>query len=261
MSRHFICPDTQVRPGVPTDHIDWAAQAIVEYRPDVVVVLGDWWDMPSLSTHSDPGSMEMEGLRYVDDVAAGNEAFARLVAPMEAEQARLRRNKEKQWNPRKVFLFGNHEHRITRAIEREPRNAGALTLDHLLTPGFERHGFLERVWIDGIVYSHYFQNQGSRFAIGGSVDNRLNRIGDSFVQGHEQGMRYGNRVFPTGKTRHGLVCGSYYLHDEGYKGPQGNDHWRGCCVLNGVKDGDYDLMPLRMDYMREKYGAKLKAVA
>lgn len=259
MTRHFICPDTQVRPGVSTEHIDWAAQAIVDYKPDVVVVLGDWWDMHSLSTHATPGAQSMEGANYLDDVNVGNEAFARLVAPMEAEQARLKRNKEKQWNPRKVFLFGNHEDRITRAIEREPRNAGAYSLDHLLTPGFERHGFLERVWIDGIVYSHYFQQQNSRFAIGGSVGNRLNRIGDSFVQGHQQGFLYENKVFPTGKIRHGLVAGSFYLHDEGYKGPQGNDHWRGCVVLNRVIDGNYNIMPIDIDYMREKYGGERKA--
>ena len=123
MKRFFIVPDTQVRPGVPLEHIDWAAQAIVEYLPDVVVVLGDWWDMHSLSTHAQPGAMEMEGARYTDDVAIGNDAFKRLVAPMEAEQARRIRRRIKRWNPRKVFLFGNHEDRITRAIEREPRNA------------------------------------------------------------------------------------------------------------------------------------------
>jgi hypothetical protein len=257
--RHFIVPDTQVRPGVPLEHIDCAAQAIVQYKPDVVVVMGDWWDMHSLSTHAQPGSAEMEGARYTDDVRVGNEAFARLVGPMEAEQARLVRNKEKQWNPRKVFLFGNHEDRITRAIGREPRNAGAYSLDHLHTPGFERHDFLKRVWIDGIVYSHYFQNQNSSFAIGGSVDNRLNKIGESFVQGHQQGFLYGNRVYPTGKIRHGLVAGSFYLHDEGYKGPQGNDHWRGCVVLNRVVEGNYNIMPLDMDYLLEKYATRKAA--
>ena len=102
MARHFLVPDTQVRPGVPTDHIDWIAQAIVDYRPDFVCHIGDHWDCPSLSMHDGPGSMKMEGARYEDDVAAGNDAFSRLCTPMEAEQARLKRNKEKQWNPRCV---------------------------------------------------------------------------------------------------------------------------------------------------------------
>ena len=40
--RHLIIPDAQIKPGQNLDHIDWAAKAIVEYRPDVIVVIGDW---------------------------------------------------------------------------------------------------------------------------------------------------------------------------------------------------------------------------
>jgi hypothetical protein len=253
MTRHFICPDTQVRPGVPTDHIDWIAQAIVDYRPDTVIHIGDHWDCPSLSMHDGPGSMKMEGARYEDDVAAGNEAFARLSAPMEAEQARLRRNKEKQWNPRKVFCFGNHENRINRAVNNAPKWAGTIGEHHLLTRDWERHPFLSRVWQDGVLYSHYFQSSHSSYAIGGSIDNRLNKIGASFVQGHEQGFRYGTRIQASGSTWHGLVCGSAYLHDEDYRGNQGQGHWRGVVVLNEVRDGDYCVMPLTLDYLCRKF--------
>ena len=104
--RHFIIADTQTRPGVPIDHMDWIGQAIVDYRPDSIIHLGDHFDMPSLSMHDAAGSKGMEGARYEDDVAIGNQAFERICKPLEAEQARLVRNKEKQWKPRKIFLFG-----------------------------------------------------------------------------------------------------------------------------------------------------------
>jgi hypothetical protein len=46
-----------------------------------------------------------------------------------------------------------------------------------------------RSWrIDGVHYSHYFSNTHSGKPIGGSIDNRLNKIGHSFVAGHEQGL-------------------------------------------------------------------------
>lgn len=243
--RHLFIPDPQIRPREAVKHILWASRAIVDYRPDVIVVAGDWWDMPSLNGHEKQGSKPMEGQRYSEDVAAGNEAFELLVKPMR----RLR-----SYKPECHFLFGNHEHRIVRAASADPKLDGVISLTHLKTPGFKRHPFLERVWIDGIVYSHYFQQQNSHHAIGGTVDNRLNRIGDSFVQGHQQGFLYGNRVYPTGRIRHGLVAGSFYLHNEDYKGPQGNDHWRGIVMLNEVKDGDYGVMPLSMNYLRRKYG-------
>lgn len=251
--RHLIVPDTQVRPGVPVDHIDWIAQAIVDYMPDTVVHLGDHWDMPSLSMHDGPGSAPMEGARYEDDVAAGNEAFERLCAPMEAEIARLKRRRQRAWKPRKLFLFGNHENRIDRAINNAPKWAGTIGEHHLKTRDWERHSFLSRVWQDGVLYSHYFQSAHSHHAIGGTIDNRLNKIGASFVQGHEQGFRYGTRIQASGAIWHGLVAGSCYLHDEPYRGNQGQGHWRGIVVLNEVRNGDYCVMPLTLDYLCRKY--------
>jgi hypothetical protein len=188
----------------------------------------------------------MEGKRYINDVVVGNEAFARL----------NHRITTARYRPRKVILRGNHENRIERAIESDAKLEGALSSSHLDSQDWEVYPFLERVWIDGIIYSHYFQQQNSPHAIGGSIDNRLNRIGDSFVQGHQQGFLYGNRVYPTGRTRHGLVAGSFYLHDESYKGRQGNDHWRGIVVLNAVSRGDYGVMPLDMKYLQREYGRK-----
>lgn len=251
--RHFLIPDTQVRPGVPTAHIDWIAQAIVDYMPDTVVHIGDHWDMPSLSMHDGPGSMKMEGARYEDDVQAGNDAFERLCAPMEAEQARRVRRKIKRWNPRKLFLFGNHENRIYRAVCNSPKWAGTIGEHHLKTRDWERHPYLSRVWQDGILYSHFFQSSHSSHAIGGTIDNRLNKIGASFVQGHEQGFRYGTRIQASGANWHGLVAGSCYLHDEEYRGAQGQGHWRGVVVLNEVQNGDYCVMPLTLDYLCRKY--------
>ncbi len=267
--RVYVVPDAQVRPDVPTDHVDWIARDIVRRLPDAIVVLGDWWDLPSLSTHSEPGSATMEGARVEDDLRAGNEAFARLAGPIQAEIDRRKRRQIKRWNPRRVFLFGNHEHRLGRALERDPKWAGVLG-DHLMaTPGFERLPFLARFWDSGICYSHFFQSSHSSHAIGGSIDNRLNRIGTSFVQGHEQGFRYGTRIQASGATWHGLVAGSCYLHREEYRGNQGQRHWRGVVVLNEVRDGDYCIMPLTLDYlcrhetgqplqdyMRAKYPAK-----
>lgn len=240
-----------MKPGVDTSHIDWAAQAIVDYKPDVVVHLGDNWDMPSLNGHARVG--EMEGQRIIEDIRAGNLAFRRLTAPMENEVERRRSKHRKRWNPECHFLFGNHEDRISRAVKDNPKLEGVLSLDNLETYSFQRHDFLEIVEIDGINYSHYFANTHSGRPIGGSVDNRLNKIGRSFVQGHEQGFLYGVRQFPGDVTRHGLVAGSFYLHDEHYRGNQGNGEWRGIIVLNEVHDGKYDIMPLSMDYLRRKY--------
>jgi hypothetical protein len=256
MSRHFLIPDTQVRPGVPLDHFEWIGQAIVDYMPDKIIHLGDHWDMPSLSAHDAPGSKATEGARYENDVEVGNRAFETLCKPMEAEQARLKKQRKIPWKPRKVFLTGNHCNRITRAINANPKYDGAISLSHLDTRDFERHDFLERVWLDGILYSHYFQSSHSHHAIGGSIDSMLNKIGASFVQGHRQSLQYGTRNQGSGAAWHGLVAGSCYTHIENYRSAQGQRHWRGVVVLNEVENGEYCIMPLTLNYLCKKYTGK-----
>lgn len=253
--RHMIIPDCQVKPGVDTTHLDWAARAAVHYKPDVIVNIGDFWDMPSLSKHGLPGNIETEGARIQKDIDAGNAAFERFVGPIQAEQDRLFRGKRKQWRPRKEFLFGNHEHRLTRAVSDDPKFDGILTLDAMKTPGFNRNEFLKIVIIDGIRYCHFFPNPLSGRPIGGTIPNRLNHIGGTFVQGHQQGFQYGCKQYPD-KVAHGLVCGRFYSHQERYRPTDVQDcEWNGIVFLNEVRNnGDFDLMPLSFKYLKEKFG-------
>lgn len=253
-SRHMFIPDLQVKPGIPLQHIPAAANAIASYKPDVLVLAGDYWDFPSLNRWSEKGSKDLEGTRILEDANAGNEVLATLLAPAQAEMQRLKRARRKHWDLRIVYTMGNHDERPARAAAAEPKLEGIIGPELLKFPvGVEVHPFLEVVIIDGIHYSHYFTPVNSQNAIGGSIDNRLNKIGESFVQGHAPGFLYGNRTFPSGRVKHGLVAGSYYLHDEEYKGRQGNGHWRGIVVMNEVHDGAYDIMPLSMDYMLRKF--------
>lgn len=251
----MIIPDTQIKPGVDTAHIDWAAKAIVHYLPDYVVVIGDWWDMPSCSSHDAPGSLETEGRRIVADIEAGNEAFLRLVAPMNIEVARRIKNKDKRWTPECHFLFGNHEERLKRVVSTDAKWDGMLGLDALKTPGFTRHEFLKIVNIEGIRFCHYFPNPLSGRPIGGTIPNRLNHIGGSFVQGHQQGFQYGCKQYPD-KVAHGLVCGRFYSHHESYRAADVQDtEWNGLVILNETRNnGDFDVMPLSYRYLEKTYG-------
>ena len=253
MRRFAIIPDTQIRPGVDTTHIDYAARAIVDYMPDVVIVMGDWWDFPSLSTHDAPGSKEAEGRRVKPDIDAGNEAFERLVAPMDAEINRRRAKHRKRWEPERYFLFGNHEDRLSRAIFRDPKWEGILTLDCLKTPGFQRIPYLKILELDQIKFCHFFPNPLSGRPIGGTIVNRLGHIGSSFVQGHQQGFLYASKQYPD-HVKHGLVCGRFYSHHESYRPDDvQRAEWNGIVVLNEVQNGSYDLMPLSMNYLRRKF--------
>ncbi len=107
--------------------------------------------------------------------------------------------------------------------------------------------------IDGIAYSHYFYNPMTGRPYGGqNIETRLKTVGHSFTMGHQQGYWVGMRE-ALGSRHRGLVAGSCYLHDEDYKGPQGNSHWRGIVVCNQVERGSYDLMEVSLDYLCRRY--------
>lgn len=254
MSKHLLIPDTQVKPGVPLDHLVACGNYIVEKKPNVIVHIGDHWDMHSLSSY-DRGKKAAEGRRAFEDIEAGIGAMEVLLGPLRALQARQRANKKKVYTPRMVFCIGNHEERIMRHVNSNPELEGLLSYDNLRLEemGWEVVPFLRPINIDGIDYCHYFYNPLSGRPYGGAINNKLNKIKGSFTMGHVQGLQLATETTNSGRKIWGMVAGSFYMHDEEYKGPQANDHWRGIVLKHNVKDGDYSPCIINMDYLLDKY--------
>ena len=72
--KHMVIPDTQVKPDSPTEHLRWAGQYAVEKKPDVIIHIGDHFDMPSLSTY-DVGKKSFEGRRYQKDMEHSHDSL------------------------------------------------------------------------------------------------------------------------------------------------------------------------------------------
>lgn len=252
---HVVIPDTQVKAGVPNNHLGWISQYIYDRyfsQPVTVVHLGDHWDMPSLSSY-DKGKGSMEGRRYRSDIDAGNRGMEILSTNLITDAGLP------AWAGLDLHLLrGNHEERIVRAVESDIQLEGLMTLDDLESPGWQVHDFLVPATIDGVVYAHYFYNPMTGRPYGGENPQlRLKTLGHSFTMGHQQTLQYGLR-FVNGRSQHALIAGACYQHDEDYKGPQGNAHWRGIVVCNNVEDGSYDPMFVSLDYLCRRYeGARL----
>ena len=254
MTRHLVIPDTQVKPDGSVDHLYWAGRYAAATKPDVIIHLGDHWDMPSLSSY-DVGKKSFEGRRYMNDIIAGNAAMANFISPIEAEKQRLLRNKKKTWNPRMVFLIGNHEQRIERAIEADAKLEGLMSYDdfHLEEYGWEVVPFLQPIVIDGIAYCHYFTSG----VMGRPVTCAkllLQKKFMSCIMGHVQDRDIAYARKADGSSITGLFAGIFYSHDEEYLNPQTNGSWSGIWMLNEVNDGSFDELPISMNYLRRKYG-------
>jgi len=247
-----VVPDTQVKPDVKIDHLLYAGRYIASKKPDVIVMIGDWWDMESLCSY-DKGKASFEGRRYKKDIDAGNLAMDLFLQPIKAEKERLKVNKKKQWKPRMVFTIGNHEQRIERAIEDNAMLEDTIGYHDLNLDDWEVADFLQPVIIEGVAFSHYFTT-GVMGRPVTSARAMLTKKMMSCVMGHVQDrdIAYGKRADNARLT--GLFAGMYTQHDEAYLGNQGNGSWKGIWLLNEVENGSFDELPVSLNYLRGKYG-------
>lgn len=241
---HCIIPDVQVSPGVNVDHLKWVGNYIAEKRPDVIIQIGDFADMTSLSSYA-VGKVEAEGKRYVEDVRAVKDAMNLLMKPIKAV---------KGYHPRLVLTSGNHEHRIDREAEANPRLHGLISSTDL---GYEFHGwevvpFLKIKRIDNINYVHYFTS-----GVKGLPVARAKAIVDNFHSSGVMGHKQETDLYFHQKTGHfGLMAGTCYTHEEKYLGPQmtGDAQRRQLVMLHEIRgDGIADPMMVSLAFLKGRY--------
>ena len=253
MTTILVIPDCQVKPDVPIDHLKWLSRYIIDKRPDVIVQLGDFADMPSLSSY-DRGKKAFEGRRYKNDIDSVINGQEILLSPLKELQKRQLKNKKKVYNPRLILTLGNHEYRILRATNDSPQLDGVLNISDLKYEefGWEVYPFLDVVTINGIAFSHYFPT-GTAGRPSSTANAQLGKQHMSCISGHQQGLQIATGKRADGTLLTSIIAGSFYLHDEEYMGPQGNNHWRGALMLHNCENGQFDLNLLPMKYLKEKY--------
>jgi hypothetical protein len=245
---HMVIPDVQAKPGVSNDHLEWIANYALDKRPDVVIQIGDWADMPSLSSY-DKGKRSYEGRRYIDDIDAARASVERFERVIDDYN---RTHPEDTYNPEKKITGGNHEQRIVRATDVDPGLYGKLSLEDL---GFQDYGwdyipFLEVVKIDGVQYSHYFTSGAMGRPVSSAAALLRERQG-SATMGHVQ---HTDMAIHKKTQRMALFCGICYLHDEGYLSPQDNGTRRQIIMKHEVEDGLYDPMFVSLNFLQKRYG-------
>ena len=144
----LVIGDPHAHPDYDNSRFTALGKFIAKERPEVIVCIGDMADMPSLSSY-DRGTKGFEGRRYKKDISAVLDAQDKLLTPIA---------KARGYNPKLHMTLGNHEDRITRAINASPELEDAIGMFDL---EYEAHGwkvtpFKKCVTIKGITFSHYF---------------------------------------------------------------------------------------------------------
>lgn len=249
---HLILPDPHAHPNFNNDRAVWVGALIRDIKPDVVVVLGDTADMPSLSAY-DKGKRSFIGRTYRADINAHADFQDRLWTTVKKGKKKL---------PRRATLLGNHENRIERAIDIQPELDGTISLNDLQledyyddiihytgrTPG--------SISIDGVHYSHFMVsgNMGQPIAGEHPAYTILSKHHASCTVGHSHVYDACNRATADGRKIYGLVAGCYIDYRPDWAGDVSRLWWSGCFVKRGVERGQYDLECISINRLRKEYG-------
>lgn len=246
----FTC--SHADPSVPNDRFTWLGNLIYDVRPDYVVDLGDGADMRSLNSFdsSKPGAIISQN--YEKDIESYNDAQERI-------RWKIKKNKVKR--PAFYGFEGNHEHRIRKAIDHDPRLHGdkyGISFKHLETDKWfdeywpYKNGAPDIHAYDGVHYAHFIAsgNYGTAMAGEHHAYNLLKKRLRSTTVGHSHKLDIDFKPSPKAI---GLVAGCFKGADESWAG-QANDDWvSGVVIKRNVDDGWYDFQWVSLDQLEKEY--------
>jgi len=238
----LIIPDAHATPDYCNTRFDWLGRFARELDPDYIICLGDWYDFPSLSRHDPLGSRTMEGVRYVDDLRAGNEALERF-----------ERHYGRKGRARKIITLGNHDVRPDIAATAAPNLYGAIGCHDLEfnDPGsdWEVVPYRRSITVEGIVISHHQSAGISGRPIGGANMARalVTQKHVSCIVGHSHILQHSEHTRADGQKIFGLSGGCYghqdYAQDNCPRAVWARDTaemwWRGVIVIGDLDGAGY----------------------
>lgn len=243
-------------PSTPNDRFSWLGEFLYDLRPDYVVDLGDGADMKSLNTYDTRYPKQIALQSYEKDIECYNDAQERI-------RWKFRQNKRKR--PKFFGFEGNHEHRIKKAVELDPRIEGqkyGVSFSHLQTDYWfdEYHEYSNSgpalFAYDSVLYGHYVSsgNYGSAMSTKHHGYSLVEKLACSVTVGHSHKFSYYHKADARPTPLNGLVVGCFKGKEEAWAG-QANAEWRkGVVVKRELENGNYDMQWISMKSLENEYG-------
>lgn len=241
-----------VEPEVSNERFSWLGKFLYELRPDYVVDLGDGADMRSLNSFDTSKPNAVVTQSYERDIDSYLDAQERIRHPF--KKAKVKR-------PKFYGFEGNHENRIKKAIEANPRVEGnrfGLSFKHLETDRWfdEYHeyedGAPKIANYDGVDYSHFLGSGNYGTAMSGEhhAYNLLKKRMRSTTVGHSHKR---NIYFRDDAKAIGLVAGCFKGARESWAGQANDEWWAGVVVKRQLEDGYYEPQFVSMESLEREY--------
>lgn len=251
MKTHLYFGDAHCLPKQDLSRADWLAKLVLDIRPDILICGGDSADMPSLCSY-DKGTKNFQGRSYSQDIEVHVEFHDRLFNTIKKAKRKL---------PQRVFIEGNHENRIKRALQYQPELEGAISFNDLQLKEYYNDvieytgGTPGKITLDGVTYSHYFVTgvSGKPSSSGSPAGLSLSKSMGSITQGHSHVLDYATKPTITGSRLHSLVGGCFMTDRADWAGTMNDLWWSGCFIKREVSNGNYDLEIVSMNKLKKVY--------
>ena len=260
---------------IPDGHVDneqdlsrWSflGRLIVAHKPAVIVQLGDFVSINSLSHFDMNKKRKMEGKRFALEMEAGRTALDLLFDPMVAYNKKQVDQHKKKYEPEVIWIEGNHEARVGLYIDTNAQLEGQLELHlphNLNYAGYPITTVVPyRKYImheTGIAFTHAPINAACKPCTGKFALNRASEIfATSVVFGHLHRKesinvyRHGKGTAEENITQI-FSAGCFFEHTDDYaKGAQ-NVYWRGVALLHVWEQGRFDITEISIRRLRRNY--------
>lgn len=253
----LVVPDAHAHPHVSNDRFKWLGRFIVENQPEVVVDIGDWGDLVSISKYTEPCSPTLD--EEIKTIRESNKLTFGAIQRYNNTHQRAR--KKRFYRPKIIRTMGNHDdRRISDWLKNHPDDSNKLTFSNLGFGNYDEEivPFLKPKLFSGISFCHYFYEKDPRYAI--SDAHALNsKKHMSCIQGHTHTRDYAEAVRADGIRIQSVIVGCYLdpndKSPQAYAGPQGIARsWSGLVMLRDVNEkGEYDVEFIGVDRIKREY--------
>ena len=223
-------------------HWSWELfkEFLYDFKPDILVDGGDHVDFPYISSFNKDKLLLLEGKRLKKDFDLLNEELADL----------------RQTCDRMLFLQGNHEERLERAVQKQPLLEGMVDLEanvDFKALDIEYYPLKQQpVKIDKLHFLH-----GTYTGVNHTKKQLIKYMGSSLIYGHVHAFQAYSVGVPLrndewGSWSVGCLCSKT---PEWMKGPA---HWQnGFAVIYFDDNGNFNVYPVIMTKKRFIYGGKV----
>lgn len=250
--------DCHVTNDQDLSRFDLLGKLIVDQQPEVIVIMGDFLTFNCLSFWDRDKRKKMEGQRYILELNAGNEALDRMLFPKNTYNNQLKKKKKRLYEPRIIYLEGNHEDRLERYLDTDPTFDGMVGVRkdlRLDERGIEFIPYREYINIKGVDFTHI--PFGKAKEIGGlDITRKAQAVTvRSCVFAHTHELHVGN-CHKRGQDHLQQVInvGCFFEVPEDYVKGRMTNYWKGLVLLHIYKDERFDIETFSIGRMRRMYG-------